>query len=282
VLGGIVFYQYFNGVGRPSAQMNADVFGNLVVMMIFLSVIRIFEERSGQRWVTLFAVLMGLAAVVFSGTRGAWLSFLLLIPVYIWLMSSRYDSVHRKVFFIVIAVLLAIVVAAANMDVVKNRVLQAVQEVELWSGGDNKHTSVGLRLEMWSAAWQAAKESPWLGYGYRNTNPVVSQYASAEVRRKISGFNHLHNEYITSFLGRGIAGLLVLLCLLFLPLRVFIAGVKNDGRCPYAAMGVLLCVGYASFGMVNVAFGDAFMNAFYVIFLALLLPVVMRRTASDH
>jgi O-antigen ligase len=70
----------------------------------------------------------------------------------------------------------------------------------------------------------------------------------------------------------GVIALFSLLALLFLPLRKFWHTYKNNDNEKYGLLGILLCVGYANFGMTGVLFGDTFMNSFYVFFLAILLP----------
>jgi hypothetical protein len=41
-------------------------------------------------------------------------------------------------------------------------------------------------------------------------------------------------------------------------------------------MGILLCIGYATFGFTHIAFGEEHVNAFYVLFMAMLLPKVAK------
>jgi len=41
-------------------------------------------------------------------------------------------------------------------------------------------------------------------------------------------------------------------------------------------MGILLCVGYATFGFTHIAFGEEHINAFYILFMGFLLPRVMK------
>jgi hypothetical protein len=69
-----------------------------------------------------------------------------------------------------------------------------------------------------------------------------------------------------------------LLCLLFAPMFVFIKTLRVENMFHYSAMGIILCVGYASFGFTHIAFGEEHINAFYVLFLAILLPKVSTNT----
>ena len=64
--------------------------------------------------------------------------------------------------------------------------------------------------------------------------------------------------------------------LLFAPLIIFIKANSRNHENPLFIAGILLTLGYASYGMVNILFGDVFMNAFYVFFLAIFLPLTAR------
>lgn len=276
VMGCIALYKYLNGVERNFGGVNAVLFGDLAVMMLFLSIVRIFEESNGQRLFTVLALLMGLVAILLSGTRGAWLSFIILTPLYLWLVCWRYMVGNYKAGLLALVAVIVIGVAAVSSNIMQERISTAVKEIKLWSTDENINSSVGIRLEMWSAALQAAKEMPWSGYGYRNVTVVVAEYAGEEAQVQIRGFKHLHNEYLTSLLGTGVLGLLSVLLLLFVPLLMFLKSRKKEDMFPFAAMGAMLSVGYASFGLTNLSFGESFMNSFYVVFLALLLTMVMR------
>jgi len=61
------------------------------------------------------------------------------------------------------------------------------------------------------------------------------------------------------------------LLLLFVPLIIFLKANSQDRENPIFISGVILTLGYASFGMVNILFGDTYMNGFYVFFLAIIM-----------
>ncbi len=129
---------------------------------------------------------------------------------------------------------------------------------------------------MWKAGLTAAKESPWVGYGYRNANKVASEYAPSN-KRTIRNKTHLHNEYITHLVSAGILGLLALLTLLFAPIIIFYQKLKDEENYYYASAGILLCVAYATCGFTHIAFGEEHVNAFYILFMSFLLPKVINK-----
>ena len=276
LIGIITIIQFFLDYPRPSGMMNANVFGDLAVSMLFLSMVRIFQESHKEKIFTSIAVIFGLIAIILSASRGSWLSFLILLSFFLYLsychFSKRLKAKNLLVFFTALILLFGTILT--KTPVVK-QFSQGVEEVQKWEDGDTSTTSNGMRMEMWKSGLLASTNAPWLGYGYRNANKVATEYAT-KYHERISGYTHLHNEYITNLVSSGILGLIALFILLLSPLAVFAKNLKYDDRHYYALMGVLLCIGYITFGFSHIAFGEEHMNAFYVFFLSLLLPKMCR------
>lgn len=279
IIGAIAITQFLFNLNADTTlgkvgMMNANIFGDITVAMLFFSIVQIFIETPKERIITFIAALAGIIAIILSSSRGSWLSFLILSMTYIGLIYKPFlqKSRQRKLFLVLIlSTTLGLVATQTN---VSDRINKAFIEVQKWNSGDESETSNGLRLQMWEAGLNAAKEAPLLGYGYRNANKVASKYASKN-KRTISNKTHLHNEYITNLVSAGVIGLLMLLILLFKPMIVFYQQLKNKDAYYYSMMGILLCIGYVTFGFTHVAFGEEHVNAFYVLFMALLLPKVI-------
>jgi len=129
---------------------------------------------------------------------------------------------------------------------------------------------------MYRTAINNIKDVPLFGHGLRTSNIVLYNLAPANFKGYIVSFNHLHNAYLTNYFNGGIFLLGALLFLLFAPLWLFIKENSQNHEEPIFIAGALLTLGYASYGMVNILFGDVFMNAFYVFFLAIFLPLTAR------
>jgi O-antigen ligase len=56
------------------------------------------------------------------------------------------------------------------------KITSAVVNIQNWDNGDQAYTPSGIRMEMWKSSLEAAKKSPWFGYGYRNSHKEVSKY----------------------------------------------------------------------------------------------------------
>ncbi|BBB24137.1 conserved hypothetical protein [Isorropodon fossajaponicum endosymbiont JTNG4] len=280
IAGIVVITQFLLGLVRPSSVINANIFGDIVVAMLFLSIVQVFSEKPKERVVTFIAILAGISAILLSANRGSWMSFLILSIIYISLIYKPFlkNNSKRQLFLVLFfSIMFGFINTQTNVG---KRINDTVANVQKWYSGGGSPTSVGLRMEMWKAGLSVSKQSLWFGYGYKNANKVVSEYASNN-KDRIKVFTHLHNEYITNLLSAGVVGLLSLLSLLFAPLRVFIKKLSNKNTYTYSFMGILLCIGYVTFGFTHVAFGDKYVNAFYVLFMSFLLPRTIKNNDTS-
>jgi len=280
ILGIIIMQDFLLGVNRPSGVMNAAVFGNLAVSIFFTSVVFFQYESLKQKIFTFASLLSGLFIIVVSGTRGAWLSLLLLSCVYGYFFYKQKNNLNKQSkFFIVLIVAILFSIASFNQSV-KNRSQLAYAEIISYMSGDYTPTSVGVRLEMYSSAIEKIEDVPLFGHGYRTSNVVVFKDSQSEAGQLSYTYNHLHNAYLTNYFNGGIVLLGALLLLLFVPFRVFIKANSQNHKNPIFISGVMLTLGYASFGMVNILFGDTYMNGFYVFFLAIFLLLTNKSIKS--
>ena len=255
---------------RPSGMMNQNIFGDIAVAMLFLSIVRFFDEKPKEQIITFIAIIAGIVAIVLSASRGSWMSAIALSVTYLFIVYRPYLHGNMKRKLSILGVLVIIFTLSSNTQIVQNKISKATEGVKEWSTGNN-NSSVGERLDMWASGLKAAQESPLIGYGYRNANKAAQKYTDTSIRN----YTHLHNEYITNLVSAGVIGLLSLLALIFIPMVIFYQKLKDKDSYHYALMGVLLCVGYATFGFTHIAFGEEHINAFYVLFMSFLLPRIM-------
>ena len=256
---------------RSTGVINPAVFGNLSVVLFFITLVFIKTDSLKHRIFTLLSLLSGVYIIIASGTRGAWLSFLLLMGIYLiffYRQKTKFNALVKIITILFFAGLLS--VGSFNQSV-KDRVYTAKIEISNWVSGDKTPSSVGLRLDMYTKAIDNIEDVPFFGHGYRTSNIVLFQNDSSSMGRISVGYNHLHNAYLTNYYNGGIVLLGALLLLLFVPLRIFVRANSQNRENPVFISGALLTLGYASFGMVNILFGDTYMNGFYVLFLAIFL-----------
>lgn len=276
IIGAIVIYQDFSGYSRPSGMYNANIFGDIVLVMVFFSLVNLFEEGRFSRILGVISSSLGVYAIILSGNRGTLLMLIVMSIVYLLIIFKKYFSGNVKKKLISIIVLSVILGVLSTHSKVQSGFQTAYKNLLSSSEGYDVRSSSGIRVEMWKGSVEAFKDSPWTGHGYRNATKVVAKYVNPTVKSNVLGYSHLHNEYITNLISAGIVGLISVLLLLFVPLKVFIQNLKNDDIFLYSFMGVLLCISYAGIGMTHIAFGEEHVNAVYVFFLAILLPPVIQ------
>jgi O-antigen ligase len=270
VIGGIVIY--FGG-GRNTGVMNAAVFGNLSVMLFFTVLAFSFSQHEAlkHRVFSFIALLFGFVAIVGSGTRGAWLSFLLLLGIYLYFVFKQQNKLFTRSKIITVLIIAGVLSLGSLNQQVNDRTYEARIQINNWLSGDSTPSSVGLRLDMYEKAIDNIKNVPFFGHGYRTSNIVIFQNDLSAMGRISVGFNHLHNAYLTNYYNGGIVLLSALLLLLFAPFILFLKANSQNRTNPVFIAGALLTVGYASIGMVNILLGDTYMNGFYTFFLAIFM-----------
>ena len=271
LLGGIVINDFLLGISRPSGVMNAAIFGNLSVSLFFIVFIFFQHESPKHKIFSLLSLLSGFFIIIASGTRGAWLSFLLLLSVYFYFYYKQKNKLTLRP-LIVIVLFVTIILSLGGMNqLVKDRVNIVHTEISNWVLEDDALSSVGLRLKMYSKAIENINDVPFFGYGLRTSNLALFKNDTSRSGSIARRYKHLHNAYLTNYYNGGILLLSALLLLLFVPLRLFTKANSQNRVNPIFISGILLTLGYASFGMVNILFGDTYMNGFYVFFLSLFL-----------
>ena len=277
VSGVIVINQYIVGVLRPAGVMNAEEFGNINVLLMFLAVSHFFDEGAFNRFFSVIAFSVGSFVMVVNGTRGAWAVFLVLMIVCSFFFYKKH-LVNNKKKITFLMIVFTIVVGIGSTNIVRDRTNLAINEASEWINGESKASSVGLRLEMWKAGIKLIDDLPLTGYGYRNTNIPAAHHASDNTKKAIARFNHLHNDYLTHLIATGFSGLILVLALLFMPLKFFANHLRNEGLSSNSLMGVFLCISFSTIGLVTVVFGSTYMNALYVLLMAVLLPAAITKS----
>ena len=250
-----------------------SIFAPVTVLMMFLSIIRYDNDSLINKLLGLAAFISGFTLIAASLIRLSWVVFIILTIVMSFLMFKK--IIISKFSLMISVVLLGVFIyfISAN-NIINNRFNGTFNNLSSWSSGKNIDTSVGLRLEMYSAGLKAFKEKPFFGHGYLNGTTQASKYADSRVSNRISNFVQLHSEYITTMVERGLFGLLSLGILLLSPILIIMRNYsKND---IYIRIGVISSTSFVLFGIFNASFGDTTIKAFYVLLICLFLPNIFK------
>ena len=283
VIGLIVSLQYLydSSGGRFAGMFNPNTFGDLATMLTLFSVIRVTEESREEFWLSLVALVSGTVAVVMSGSRGAELSFFVMLLIYALVMHWMAPRGRSRSWISAAVAIVTFVTIYLGTGTDNKRFSIIETQVAQWSSEDDSSSSVGVRLEMYRSGLRAFADSMIIGYGYRNSTAVASRYTDDQAKEHIASYTHLHNEYITNMVSAGILGLVSLLLLLGIPLLISIRSLGDENRFCYAMMGVILISGYATLGITHGMLEWEYENSFFLLFLAYLMPKLLTSSSTQ-
>lgn len=259
VLGGIAFYEILI-LGHPRAEGddNAAIFGFVAAMLtgVALAGFRLRGEAWNRIALYVLSVSGGGAAVLLSGTRGAWLAAGACLAITGHYMLERYSAVWRALVFGV--VILALGVVAAAVPPIKSRIVDMVEIVSPYFDGSEEiaFSSVRYRIETWKAGWHIGSENPLAGVGPGGFRGALAGYV--DENPDLDGLQHMrhaHNQYMQAFATMGLPGLLAFAGLLLAHLFLFARYLS--GRFPeevrgFALGGMLLVMTFAVLSMTGV------------------------------
>jgi O-antigen ligase len=284
---GIVLVRWLAlGVDRVHVPgINAIPFGNLSLMLGVLSLVWALR-RSQMPLLFGAAALAGLVASLLSGTRGGWVTLPVVAVVLFlcqgaeirrlwsaWLLPARLLTVAGVALF-----------AAFAVWQVLPRAMALVDDLRGYVGQDVTHTSAGLRLDMWHAAWTLFLQKPLLGWGEGAMMPELRRLiAAGELNEQARYFGfQLHSDVLDTLARRGFLGLITLLLMYAVPLAGFVRRLRCadvDVR-TFALAGTLVVLMFAGFGLTQSQFRDERSFAAYLV-LVVTCWVLMRPKPID-
>lgn len=257
-IGAAVFSGYqsiVQGV-RAGGHTNPIQFGNIALLFGVLCLVRsmVLFEWSRLNALLWLGFASGLAASVWSKTRGGWLAVVL---IFIWILANAtkgWTPVKRGAAAFSLFVFLAVPSLQPN-GVVQTRVAEGVQQLHLFLETGEQNNSVGVRLALWAVGVNGLKNAPVFGSGdggwlvARDKAIADGQLASfAEV------FTHLHNEYLNVAFKRGVVGLALYLAMFLVPMLLFFKPYVHDSRPDVRALamaGMVTPMMFMDFGLTQ-------------------------------
>jgi len=261
------------------------IFSELTLLLgIFAALSIAWNDRSSKIvfFFKIAALCAGLYAAYLSQSRGVWLTILVFVVI-AGMVAKNIRSSHK----LAAAVVFAILVGAVSYfgAIVKDRVSNAENDISAYSVGANVDTSLGIRLQLWRGSWVMFREHPVFGVGVENFPKALGNLAERKIITPVSAtFPHSHNDILFMMSKLGTFGLLAILVLYFVPVYYFCREIRDDdSETRYtAAMGLMLCLGFFTLGLVDVVFLWWEIFPYYVISIAFFLSYVIRRKKELH
>lgn len=257
-------------------------FGNIAILMGVLALLSIGWNNRSEKMAIVLKTVAGLGAIFgsyLSQSRGGWVA----LPLFLLIGFVVFRNIQRR--FKVGLLLLAITVMYGSYmfsDTVQQRIGQAESDIQQYFAGNDKNTSVGIRLQLWEGSWVLFKENPVFGVGLDRYPEAANQLQMRHViTPQAASQPHPHNDLLFYMATLGIFGLLAMLSLYFVPAAYFFGALRSSDRetRTIAGMGLALCLGYFVFGLTDVMFYWRVSYSFYVILLAVLFACLVKRRA---
>lgn len=258
-------YEHF-GIGRTrisSTITGANELGTYSVSMAIFSIsLLLFGKKLSQKrliGIFLFS-LLSLSCVVFSGSRGAWLSFFagLVVLLFFGIQRKQLNLKRLSVLFLVF------ILVAASIDL--GWVIKRLDSIDDLSNSSNRQ-----RIMMAMTGLEMLKDHPLFGVGIGQFKHVYEDY-------KLAGANlytHIHCLYIHLAVEIGLIGFFVFLALV---LKILKAGLKaslsanHDQWFYLGTLGVL--VGFGVHNVFEWSFLNLQVGAFTLILIAIWLKKI--------
>ena len=255
--------------------MAGIAFSNMALLVgTWLLLSRRMLQGRLMRALVLVAVVAAAAVTFMVKTRGTWLVLPFYAVFFVWYVREMRWWQRIAVILFPIIVLGA---AAYESSMVRERIYDVQSDLEQYSRGTNRDTSVGQRLEVWRASWDMFIEHPLAGVGRRQFKPELYRLAAeGRITSSIVELPHSHNGLLFQMALWGTPGLLAQLLVYLVPFFYFLRSLRHPdvGVRSWAAMGATMCIGFWVFDLTDVMFFWVMLNGFYAINLAVFVSAI--------
>jgi O-antigen ligase len=275
--------RYYFSIERAHGFTNPILFADISVILVALTLatqplLPVNLQRYKQ--ITIFATLMGLSAIILSGSRGSWVA----IPILGWLLIHGYLAQRRRLYWSSIGLLALAIPLSYQLPTVSRRVNEAISDISRFFVEGHFNSSVGARLEVWRISlFELFPANPWFGIGIHQFKPVLKQMASTgQISPSFGWISHPHNEWLYVLVEQGLVGLLALITLYlgcFFIIEKQIKSISNPQ--PFRLANRSLFIGLVIFGMTDIITGNLITATFFFGLMAWLMLAACDASQKD-
>ncbi len=286
-LGAVVLDPRDWGSGRLGTSfVNPIHFGDIALTLGMLAVAGAGWSSRRERLLTVASVgalLAGIVASALSGSRGGWVA-LPGFALFGWLeLRRRLSRLQAGVVFVALVAALAGVYGA--IPEIHQRIGLIVANLRAYAHGHDD-TSIGIRFQLWKAAWLLFTEHPLFGVGMGGFKAMMTPLQQAGVLTPLAadfGRQEVHNEILSRLSQLGLVGLAAILAVYLVPGWMFLRRLNDTAADVRAAarMGLILVWGFFVYGLTVETFDLTMTAAFYALTVAVLLALTYPRVPRD-
>ncbi|MBM7456308.1 O-antigen ligase [Oceanisphaera litoralis] len=257
--------------GRAGALASNPIpYATFASVLLISCLFFLFTFNTGKRLGALYfaGVVGATTAIIFSGTRGAWLAVILTLLMLIVPLVRR--ATPKALLTTLVA---GSLLASGSLYALGNKLEIRYQQTsaEFASiASNNMNTSIGIRLQLWQRGWSYIMQSPLLGTGTAGYLKKIEQDKNAglitPIAAPVSG-SHFHNQYIDTLVRTGALGLVVLLTWMLLPAWLLHKHKNRKLRNGALASATIVLIA----GLTDVPFHHTHIIYFYSILMGIML-----------
>ena len=267
------WYQYVElGVERVYGITNPIYYGNIVILLLFLSVIGLISVKNMWfKFLLIVAIFFGMYAALNSGTRGGWITLPILIILFMTYNVWNIALWKRLLSAIMMMIILVGTYYSPDFSV-KQRVDNAIESVSAYYI-DNRMNAVGYRFEMWKASYLSAKDHNFLGAGENSFKPEMKRLSEeGRVYKGLQYFTDPHSQYFNALLDQGLVGLVSLLFIFLIPLKALLNNLKDQSQSHASAMfSSIILLSFMGFMLTISALEIQIMTIFFAFSISIFL-----------
>lgn len=284
VVGILAIYQKFIlNLPKPFPDTMHIQAGNISILLALFSIAIAFywfAQKQHKTCILYFACpAFALLASILTGARGGWVAF----PICILLiLFFNFKYIRKQIIYVIILMLtlpLALFIYKPEFGI-QQRLNEAETDITRYVEQKDKTTSLGARFDMWENAVIAISEKPILGHGSSGYEKFKEKQVETQQMAKTTlKFNSLHNQYLESFVKRGILGFAALIGVLFIPLSIFVRRLNtNDAvlKC-IAVLGIIHIIAHSFFFLSQSFLAHNSGSIFYFFVLILLYHLLKQK-----
>lgn len=286
----IGLYQiYVLGVERAYGFRNPILFGDTAIVLGTGALVGLFYGRAvfkspSTKIFLLLGGLAGLFTSLLSGSKGGWLSLLMIIALLANTLTRSMHYLKRvAVIFGCLLILAAVVHFIPKLPVVSRIVSAYHGTIEWMQTGRVTEGSASIRLESFKAGLIAGSQSPIVGLGVQGEQLAYKQAVDAGlIRKEMIELNVVDNDFISRFSRHGLLGMLGIIAVHFGVFLTFwrYRSAENGMAKALSSMGILLVLFYLEFGLTVSIFGTSIFRTMYASWSILLAGLLLSERAQ--
>ena len=261
-----------------TSYMNHIHLGDMALLLGFLSLFSVNWTGSDHLLVKLFKILgliAGLSVSVLSSARGGWIAIPVFVFVFVYFRTT--GKLFNKLLLSMLSIGVVGLLGYFFIEPIHQRLWMIYSDLSKFSGG-HADTSIGVRLQLWNAAFHLIAQNPVFGAGAAGFARAMDGLSASGLITPVAaglGKGEVHNEILAHTVRFGIFGLASILAVYFVPFAIFLRAARSKihQQNVAAMMGICVTLGFSVFGLTVETFDLKMTAAFYSLTVVVLLAI---------